>query len=82
MVSEVKDYISTCLDCRRNKAAWHKSYGLLQSFPASIGSRRNWAMDFITDLPPSLRRRLVYDAILVVVDRFSKYSRYISARKD
>ena len=39
-------------------------------------------MDFITDLPPSLRRTVAYDAILVMVDRYIKCSRYIPARKD
>jgi hypothetical protein len=36
------------------------------------------AMDFITGLPSSVRRRKAYNAILVVVDRFSKIVRYIA----
>ena len=39
-------------------------------------------MDFITDLPPSARRGLVFDSILVAVDRYTKYTRYIPSRKD
>jgi hypothetical protein len=35
-------------------------------------------MDFITGLPPSVRRQKAYDAILVVVDRYSKMVRYIA----
>ena len=38
-------------------------------------------MDFITDLPPSRNNKAVYDAILVIVDRFSKISLYIPAKK-
>ena len=38
-------------------------------------------MDFITDLPPSRNNKVVYDAILVIVDRFSKMSLYIPAEK-
>ena len=38
-------------------------------------------MDFITDLPPSKNNKVVYDAILVIVDRFSKMSLYIPAEK-
>ena len=41
-------------------------------------------MDFITGLPASKKRNSndVYDAILVVVDRFSKEAIYIPVRKD
>jgi hypothetical protein len=38
-------------------------------------------MNFITDLPPSRNNKAVYDAILVIVDRFSKMSLYILAEK-
>ena len=39
-------------------------------------------MDFITDLPPSRFGGQVYDAILVIVDRFSKMAHYVPARMD
>ena len=38
-------------------------------------------MDFITDLPPSKRKGFVYDAILVVIDRFTKMVRYLPTNK-
>ena len=38
-------------------------------------------MDFITNLPPSKNNKVVYDAILVIVDCFSKMSLYIPAEK-
>ena len=38
-------------------------------------------MDFITDLPPSKRGDSVYDAILVIVDRYSKMNLFIPTRK-
>ena len=38
-------------------------------------------MDFITDLPPSRRNNNAFDAILVVIDRFTKYTRYMPYRK-
>ena len=34
-------------------------------------------MDFVTGLPPSKYRGKIYDAILVVVDRFTKMVRYL-----
>ena len=52
------------------------------SLPVPKGPRQNWTMDFITDLPPSIRRGQVYDSILVTIDRYTKFSRYIPARKD
>jgi hypothetical protein len=38
-------------------------------------------MDFITNLPPSRNNKAVYNAILVIVDHFSKMSLYILAKK-
>ena len=38
-------------------------------------------MDFITRLPPSKRAGIVYDSILVVVDRFTKMARYLATKK-
>ncbi len=34
-------------------------------------------MDFITSLPPSKYRGIVYNVIFIVVDRFIKITRYI-----
>ncbi len=34
-------------------------------------------MDFITSLPPSKYRSTVYNAIFIIVDRFTKMARYI-----
>ena len=38
-------------------------------------------MDFVTGLPPSRRDDRVYDAIWVVVDRYTKMARYIPTTK-
>jgi hypothetical protein len=38
-------------------------------------------MDFVTGLPPSGRRGQAYDAILVVVDRYTKMALYLPCRK-
>ena len=39
-------------------------------------------MDFITELPLCMRRKSVYNSILVIVDQYTKYAKYIQARKD
>ena len=38
-------------------------------------------MDFVTGLPPSKRGGVVYNSILVVVDRFTKIARYLPTTK-
>ena len=38
-------------------------------------------MDFIVDLPLSTRNGTVYDAVLVVVDRYTKIARYVPYNK-
>jgi hypothetical protein len=38
-------------------------------------------MDFITDLPPSKRSGCVYDAVLVIVDRYTKMNLYVPTTK-
>jgi hypothetical protein len=38
-------------------------------------------MDFITDLPPSERDGCVYDAILIIVDRYTKMAIYVPCNK-
>ena len=82
MRRDIKSYVETCTRCHQVKAPRHKPYGELVSLPIPQGPRQNWTMDFIADLPPSIRRGQVYDSILVTIDRYTKFSRYIPARKD
>jgi hypothetical protein len=39
-------------------------------------------MDFVTGLPPFFHRGIAYDAILVVINRYSKIIQYIPYTKD
>ena len=59
----------------------HRPYGEMQPLPFPQGPFQELSMDFITDLPPSNRNGSVYDAVLVVVDRYTKMSRYIPCKK-
>ena len=48
---DVRQYVSTCLHCQRNKASNEKPAGLLQPLPVPE-FRWQWVTaDFITDLP-------------------------------
>ena len=39
-------------------------------------------MDFITGLPPSKHGGRIYDAILMIIDAFTKYALYLPCWKD
>ena len=77
MEDEVRMYTKTCLICQQDKADRQKTAGLLQPLPVPSRPWESVSMDFITGLP----RVGEHDAILVVVDRFSKYSTFIPMPK-
>jgi hypothetical protein len=74
----VGNYVASCLTCQKNRRPRQKPIGELAPLPAA---RKPWSSitwDHITDLPESLGQ----DAILVIVDRFSKRAHFIPCRKD
>lgn len=75
--ADVKMYVNTCEVCQRTKIPRHKPYGQMAALPQPKGPWKELSMDFITGLPPSKRGDGVYDAILVVVDRYTKMVRYL-----
>ena len=79
--AEVKDYVRTCDICQRTKVHRHQLYGQLSSLPIPKKPWKEVSMDFITGLPASKRRGVVYDSILVIVDRLTKMARYVPVTK-
>lgn len=73
MRAYVKDYVSGCDTCNRNKISHHKPYGLLQPLAIPDTPWTSISVDFITQLPPSGR----FSAICVFVDRFTKMALFI-----
>ncbi|GBG66346.1 hypothetical protein CBR_g59997 [Chara braunii] len=74
----VKDYVAECPTCQEVSSANHLPYDLLQPLPIPKGHWQSISMDFIGPLlPPSPRG---HDAILVVVDRFTKRARFVPCR--
>ncbi|MBW0463368.1 hypothetical protein O181_003083 [Austropuccinia psidii MF-1] len=69
----IKDYVSSCQNCSRNKNIHHKKFGLLKPLKMPSGPWNSLAMDFITQFPLSKN----FHSILVVVDRFSKMAIFI-----
>src|SRR5690606_36967969 len=73
MAQSVRRYVASCPVCQRDKAINQKPAGLLQPIEVPTGRWTDLTMDLVS-LP---RDRDGYDAVLVVVDRFSKRAIYI-----
>ncbi|MBW0471453.1 hypothetical protein O181_011168 [Austropuccinia psidii MF-1] len=71
----IKDYVSSCQQCSRNKNIHHRKFGLLKPLQIPPGPLNSLSIDFITSLPLANR----FDSILVVVDRFAKMAIFIPA---
>jgi len=69
-VSEINGYIRTCVSCQRSKRSPVKPSGLLQPLHIPHGPWDSVSTDFVTGLP---KTKAGYDAILVFVDRLTKY---------
>ena len=82
MQEDVKNYVDTCTSCQLTKSRRHRPYGELQPLPVPEGPWQEIAMDFVTGLPPSEFRDKLYDAILVIICRYSKQALYLATTKD
>ena len=82
LAKSVRDYCATCDICQRMKVPRHRPYGLIQPLPRPEKAWQDISLDFIVGLPPSKRRRKVYNAVLMVVDRYLKMVQYIPCSGD
>ncbi|MBW0584706.1 hypothetical protein O181_124421 [Austropuccinia psidii MF-1] len=73
MTQFIKDYVSSCKQCSRDKNIHHKKFGLLKPLPIPNVPWICLSMEFITQLPMSNS----FDSILVIVERFSKRAVFI-----
>lgn len=78
MRQDIQRYVASCDTCQRMKAPRHKPYGLLTPLDMPTRPWEAISLDFITGLPPAGRRGKAYDAILVVVCRYTKMMRCIA----
>jgi hypothetical protein len=78
MDEAIINFVRSCLQCQRNKAARHQPYGLLTPMELPYAPWQSIAMDFITDLPLSEQ----CDQLWVIVDRFTKMAHFIPLLKD
>jgi hypothetical protein len=82
MSKNVKKYVISCTKCFLTKSIKHKFYELFQSLSISQKLKKNWTMNFIIDLSLNKRREQIYNVILIIINRYTKYFKYISTRKD
>jgi hypothetical protein len=73
---DVDNFVKRCQVCQQAKHELIHSLGLLQPLPIPEDAWQDLSMDFIEGLPHSEGSNV----ILVVVDRFTKYSHFIPLR--
>ncbi|KAF4539175.1 Reverse transcriptase domain protein [Lasiodiplodia theobromae] len=82
LTQDLKTYLKACDACQRHKSRRHKPYGTLQPLEPEVEPWKHFSMDFVTDLPESTTRDgVVFDPVLVLVDRFTKLVQYFPVRK-
>ena len=66
-------FVKACQICQQAKPDQARYPGLLQPLPIPVGAWQVVSLDFVEGLPTSMRM----NSILVVVDKFSKYSHFL-----
>ncbi|KAK9732445.1 hypothetical protein RND81_04G000900 [Saponaria officinalis] len=77
MKEDTMEYTKTCLVCQQDKVERQKPGGLLNPLPIPTRPWESISMDFINGLPKVGE----LSAIMVIVDRFSKYATFIAMPK-
>ncbi|KAK5988430.1 Transposon Tf2-11 polyprotein-like protein [Cladobotryum mycophilum] len=82
MREDIVEHIRFCHECQTSKGRQHLPYGELAALPIPNEPFEEISMDFITGLPSVVdihgRKR---DAILVIVDRLTKYCVFVATSK-
>lgn len=82
MRSQIREYVRQCHTCQLDAVHRHKPYGLLEPLPVPQQPWQWMSVDFITGLPSSKWDGKTYNAIMVVVDLFTKHSLYVPTTKE
>jgi reverse transcriptase-like protein/integrase-like protein len=77
MARHTKNFVKTCDVCQKIKHHRHAPLGLIRAIPIPEKPFDVISMDFIMDLPESNG----FSAILVIVDKLTKYGIFIATRK-
>jgi len=73
MNERIIDFVRSCPECQKNKAARHQRYGLSSPLELPYAPWQSIAMDFITELPLSEG----CDQLWIVIDRFTKMTHFL-----
>jgi hypothetical protein len=78
MACKVKAYTRACSTCQRIRPVRHRPHGSMELLPQPRGPWTDISVDFIVGLPVCRRKchAKPHNAILVVVDRYTKQVRY------
>jgi hypothetical protein len=76
MNAAVREFVATCPVCQQAKLDRSRLPGLLQPLEVPYRAWKVISMDFMEGLPLSGR----FNAILVVVDTFTKYAHFVGLR--
>ncbi len=82
MSKNVKNYVVSCMKCSLTKSIKHKFYELLQSLSIFMKFKKSWTMNFIINLSFNKRNKQIHDFILIIINHYTKYFKYISTKKD
>jgi hypothetical protein len=76
---QVETIVRECDICSKSKSNRHLPYGQLISTLVPKGAWKLIALDFIVKLPPSkdLLTGIEYNSILVIIERLTKYSKFM-----
>ena len=78
----IREYCELCVVCKRSKTSKHKSYKNLQFLFISEFRWANLTMNFVIRFSINHNwNETVYDFILVVINRFTKMTHYVSITK-
>ena len=79
MRQRIETYVKKCLNCQQNKHVTHVKYEEIQYMKSSKAPWDEVSMNFITKLSKSKNstNEEAYDAILVMIDRLTKYCHII-----
>lgn len=76
MNASVREFVASCHTCQQAKPDGSRLSGLLQPLPVPDDAWKVISMDFVDGLPISGR----FNAILVIMDLFSKYAHFVGLR--
>ena len=77
MATDIREYVTICSICQNIAVPRHKPYGKLESLPVLERPWQEISLDFITQLPSSYIKTIKHDAILVIMDHYTKMARFI-----